>query len=96
MTDDSSSAEQNDWRYPSETGPEILISTSLSRRYGFLDAYNGYFTHASHTSNEVNELGEDAERVLPSERTKRRVQHEDEKWDEEHYLYAFLEVGLCA
>lgn len=58
----------------------------MNKPYGFLDAYSGYFKHVGHTSNEVNELGEDAERLTVAERRKRREAHENQKWDEEYYL----------
>ena len=68
--------------------PEPLSSlkTTAQERYGFLDMYTGYFQHVGHTENEVNELGTDAETCSPAERRTRRLKHEDEKWDEEHYM----------
>ena len=48
--------------------------------------HSGYFRHVAHTENEVNELGIDAETCSPEERRARRLKHEDEKWDEEHYM----------
>lgn len=48
--------------------------------------YSGYFRHVSHTENEVNELGADADVRTPFERRQLREKHEDEKWDEEHYM----------
>jgi protein SHQ1 len=58
----------------------------MEKRYGFLNMYSGYFTHVSHTENEVNELGPDAEICSCLERRQRRLKHEDQKWDEEYYL----------
>ena len=55
--------------------------------YVFLDPYTGYFRLVAHTENEINELSEDAEMILPSERRKRRIAHEEQKWDKEHYMY---------
>ena len=49
--------------------------------------HTGFFRHVAHTENEVNELGPDAESYLPDERRKCRLQHEEDKWDEEHYMY---------
>jgi protein SHQ1 len=48
--------------------------------------HSGYLKHATHTENEINELGDDAESCSRAERTRRRLKHEDEKWDEEHYM----------
>lgn len=48
--------------------------------------HSGYFQHATHTANEVNELGGEAETLPISERRERRIAHEDNKWDEEHYM----------
>lgn len=48
--------------------------------------HSEYFRHVSHMENEVNELGADAEFCSPDERRKRRVMHEDEKFDGEHYM----------
>lgn len=81
---------KNDWQLPQEV-PEPLSTASLRTesvsRYGFLDRHFGYFEHVSYTENEVNELGPDAETLDPTERRARRVKHEDDKWDEEYYLY---------
>lgn len=48
--------------------------------------YTGYFRNVGHTENEVNELGGDAERILPAQRRTLRREHENKKWDEEHYM----------
>ena len=68
--------------------PEPLpaLQTSVERRYGFLDMHSGYFRHVAHTENEVNELSADAETSTSEERRRRRLKHEEEKWDEEHYM----------
>ena len=55
-----------------------------------MDAYSGYFAHVAMTENEVNELGRDAEKLTPKERREKRVAHENDKWDEEYYLYVSL------
>ena len=52
--------------------------------------HHGYLRHVIHTENEVNELGADAETCTVDERTKRRIDHEDEKWDGEHYMWPFF------
>ncbi|KAJ7763147.1 SHQ1 protein-domain-containing protein [Mycena maculata] len=62
------------------------LTTILTQTYGFLNLHSGYFKHVSHTENEVNELGPDAETCPVQERRARRWKHEDEKWDEEHYM----------
>lgn len=49
--------------------------------------YSGYFQHVVHTENEVNELGGDAETCSPEERRLKRLEREDCRWDEEHYMY---------
>ena len=48
--------------------------------------YTGYFTHVAHTENDVNELGSEAESCLLEERRVKRLNHEEMKWDEEHYM----------
>ncbi|OCH95608.1 SHQ1-domain-containing protein [Obba rivulosa] len=85
-------AAQNDWQLPQQI-PEPLpaLQTSVERRYGFLDMHSGYFQHVEHTENEVNELGMNAETCPPEERRQRRLQHEEEKWDEEHYIADFVD-----
>ncbi|KAH9946275.1 SHQ1-domain-containing protein [Epithele typhae] len=85
-------AAENDWQLP-QTLPESLppLQTSARCRYGFLDMHSGYFVHIEHVENEVNELGADAETCAPSERRRRRLKHEDEKWDEEHYMADFAD-----
>lgn len=84
-------AAENDWQLP-QTVPEPIpdLHTTLEKRYGFLDMYTGYFRHVTTTENEVNELGADAETLTVSERQKRRIAHEDEKWDEEHFMSVLL------
>ncbi|KZT65490.1 SHQ1-domain-containing protein [Daedalea quercina L-15889] len=85
-------AAENDWQLPQEI-PEPLpqLKTTPGYRYGFLDMYSGYFRHVAHTENEINELGADAETCPSSERRKLRLNHEDEKWDEEHYMADYVE-----
>lgn len=87
-------AAENDWqllqRVPEENQS---LETSLQKYYGFLDAHSGYFRHVVHTENEINELGPDAETCLPGERRRRRTQHENEKWDEEHYMADYADDG---
>jgi len=56
------------------------------KRYGFLDMHSGYFKHVTYTENEVNELGSDAESCPVSHRRERRLNHENDKWDEEYYM----------
>lgn len=51
-----------------------------------MDFHSGYLRHATYTENEVNELGDGAEVYTKDERRSRRVTHEDEKFDEEHYM----------
>lgn len=81
------SAAENDWQLP-QTIPEPLppLQTVVERRYGFLDMHSGYFRHVEHAENEVNELGPDAETCAPQERRRRRLKHEEQKWDEDHYM----------
>lgn len=86
-------AAENDWHLPQQI-PDISdspsINVSTERRYGFLDAYTGYFSHVGLTENEVNELGSDVERLSPEERRSKRLKHEDEKWDEDYYMSVIL------
>lgn len=80
-------AAANDWQLKQEV-PEPLdnFKTKPQEHYGFLNMYSGYFRHIEHTPNEVNELGAEVETCPPAERRRRRLAHEDEKWDEEHYM----------
>ena len=48
--------------------------------------------HVMHTENEINELGDDVEKLPLSERRHRRIQHENDKWDEEYYMYALFNI----
>ncbi|KAH9001776.1 SHQ1-domain-containing protein [Lactarius akahatsu] len=85
-------AAANDWSVR-QTIPDTLptLETSLHKPYGFLNAYTGYFLHVATTENEVNELGADAEILSPLDRRARRLQHEDSKWDPEHYMADFAD-----
>ncbi|KAG2158448.1 SHQ1 protein-domain-containing protein [Suillus bovinus] len=85
-------AAENDWQFPqtvAESSSPLQLSTK--RYYGFLDMYTGYFTHVAHTENDVNELGIEAESCLPEERRAKRLQHEEMKWDEEHYMADYMD-----
>ncbi|KAF9065291.1 SHQ1 protein-domain-containing protein [Rhodocollybia butyracea] len=86
-------AAQNDWQLPQRIPPLEQPSLTIRVRYGFLDMHSGYFTNVAYTENEVNELGFEAEVLTPSERRQRRIKHEDEKWDEEHYMADFADDG---
>ncbi|KAF8061544.1 SHQ1 protein-domain-containing protein [Lyophyllum atratum] len=83
-------AAANDWQLPQEV-PEPQLSTSIQKYYGFLSMHSGYFRHVTHTENEVNELGADAEVCTVAERRQKRLEHEDQKWDEEHYMADFAD-----
>ncbi|KIJ69343.1 hypothetical protein HYDPIDRAFT_105936 [Hydnomerulius pinastri MD-312] len=85
-------AAENDWQLP-QTVPEASTEfhTSSTRHYGFLDMYTGYFMHVGHTENEVNELGHNAEACDVDDRRKRRIAHENEKWNEEHYMADYVD-----
>ncbi|TFK64078.1 SHQ1-domain-containing protein [Pluteus cervinus] len=83
-------AAENDWHLPQDA-PEPPISLSEQKTYGFLGIHSGYFRHVSHTENEVNELGPDAETCTLSERRRRRVMHENDKWDPEYYMADFAD-----
>lgn len=85
-------AAENDWQFSQtivESSSPLQLSTK--RYYGFLDMYTGYFTHVAHTENDVNELGSEAESCLPEERRAKRLQHEEKKWDEEHYVADYMD-----
>ncbi|KAJ7075944.1 SHQ1 protein-domain-containing protein [Mycena belliarum] len=79
-------AAENDWQVPQEVPADPPITTTLTQSYGFLNMHSGYFKHVTHTENEANELGSNAEVCTAQERRTRRRKHEDEKWDEEHYM----------
>ncbi|CCM02849.1 uncharacterized protein FIBRA_04961 [Fibroporia radiculosa] len=85
-------AAQNDWQLPQEIpAPLPAIKMTSVCHYGFLNMHSGYFRHVAHTENEVNELGADAEACPPDERRRLRLKHEEDKWDEEHYIADFIE-----
>ncbi|KDR81812.1 hypothetical protein GALMADRAFT_221678 [Galerina marginata CBS 339.88] len=85
-------AAQNDWQLPQEVpSPLPPLNISQQVRYGFLDMYSGYLRHVTHTENEINELGDEAEECSNERRRARRVKHEDEKFDEEHYMADFMD-----
>ncbi|KAG7092282.1 hypothetical protein E1B28_008644 [Marasmius oreades] len=84
-------AARNDWQLPQEVLEPTPLKLTPQCYYGFLDMYSGYFTNVSYTENEVNELGVDAERCTPEDRRPKRILHEDEKWDSEHYMADFAE-----
>jgi protein SHQ1 len=87
-------AAENDWQvrqHLPHDGPSV--ETSLQKYYGFLDTHHGYFRHVTHTENEINELGDKAENLPPSERRKLRIQHENDKWDEEYYMCVLVFVA---
>ncbi|KAJ8517564.1 hypothetical protein ONZ45_g5294 [Pleurotus djamor] len=84
-------AADNDWQISQSVPEAAPIQLGPSISYGFLDMYTGYFKNVVHTENEVNELGSDAEGCLPSQRRYRRKKHEEEKWDEEHYMADFAD-----
>ncbi|KAH9989771.1 SHQ1 protein-domain-containing protein [Russula vinacea] len=71
---------------PESPDPLPPLETSRQKPYGFLNAYTGYFLHVGTTENEINELGVDAETLIPSERRIRRLRHEESKWDPGHYI----------
>ncbi|KAG7452655.1 SHQ1-domain-containing protein [Guyanagaster necrorhizus] len=83
-------AAQNDWQIP-QSVPDPLPPLHLSTSYGFLNRHSGFFVHVTHTENEVNELGAEVEQLSPEERRHKRIQHEDDKWDEEYYMADFAE-----
>ncbi|KAG8847870.1 hypothetical protein FRB96_001385 [Tulasnella sp. 330] len=91
-------AEKRDWSYPQAFEDNSGLSSSstvpslagVSRPYGFLDSYSGYFKHVTYSDNEVNELGPDAEHLTSEERRSRREENEDKKWDPEYYLADYV------
>jgi protein SHQ1 len=56
--------------------------------------HSGYLRHVAHTENEVNELGDEAETCTQADRRARRLKHENEKGDPEHYLSVFLSLPV--
>jgi len=62
------------------------LATTRQRAYGFLDMHSGYFRHVTHTENEANELGPDAETLGEDERKWRGEERVDKKFDEDYYL----------
>ncbi|KAF5391376.1 hypothetical protein D9757_002057 [Collybiopsis confluens] len=86
-----SEAAENDWQLPQQVPPPEQPTLSVRAHYGFLDMHSGYFTNIVYTENEINELGAQIENLTPSERRQRRIQREDEKWDEEYYMADFAD-----
>lgn len=62
------------------------LHTTSERRYGFANLHTGYFRHVTNTENEINELADNAETMDEIDRRKNRINHEEQKWDEEHYM----------
>lgn len=92
LDDEFAQAAKNEWQLPQALpDPASGFHTSSKRYYGFLDAFTGYFAHVNHTENEINELGDDAEACNAEERRARRIAHENEKWNEEHYMADYTE-----
>ncbi|KIM49444.1 hypothetical protein M413DRAFT_108537 [Hebeloma cylindrosporum] len=90
--DEFAEAEENDWQLPQKVPGELPpLNISVQSHYGFLDMYSGYLRHATHTENEINELGDAAESCTKAERRAKRLKHEDEKFDEEHYMADFVD-----
>lgn len=87
-------AAENDWTFRQEIPPPI--QTTAKRHYGFLDLHSGYFQHIQYTENEVNDLGADAESCTSVERRLRRLKREEDKWDEEYYMYVCCVCYLAA
>ncbi|KAL9714822.1 hypothetical protein Ac2012v2_001482 [Leucoagaricus gongylophorus] len=85
-------AAENDWQLPQYLPRDVpSLETSLQKFYGFLNLHHGYFVHVMHTENEINELGDDVEKLPLSERRHRRIQHENDKWDEEYYMADYVD-----
>lgn len=83
-------AAKNNWQLLQEVPiPLAELHLKAEKPYGFLDMHSGYFKNVSYADNQVNELGPDAENVAAPDRRKLRLDHEDEKWDEEHYMWVF-------
>lgn len=88
LTPLAKTAAENNWQIEqtlsSDDSPSVSASTKIA--YGFLDLHTGYFAHVTHTENEVNELGAEAENATLARRRELREANEDNKWDEEYYL----------
>lgn len=84
-------AAENDWQLPQEIPSPFPLETAVKKQYGFLNRHSGYFAHVTHTENEVNELGADAETCSLAVRRSLRLKHEQDRWDEEHYIADFAD-----
>lgn len=62
------------------------LATTRQRTYGFLNMHSGYFRHVTHTENEVNELGIDAETLDEDERRRKGEERVNKKFVEDYYL----------
>jgi protein SHQ1 len=80
-------AEAIDWQLPQNVTPNEIIHLSSSTSYGFLNRHSGYLKNVAYTENEVNELGDEAETAPPQARRARREAHEDDKFDDQYYMY---------
>jgi len=84
---DLTRAAENEWHLPQDiSDPPSELHLRATRPYGFLDMHLGYLLHVSQTDNEVNELGSNAETLPVQDRRNLRLTHENDKWDEEHYM----------
>ncbi|KAK2460574.1 hypothetical protein APHAL10511_007044 [Amanita phalloides] len=86
-------AAHNDWQLP-QVPDTSNMDLSSQKYYGFLNLHNGYFRHVTHTENEVNELGGEAEVCHVDDRRKRRIEHEDQKFDPEYYMADYADDGM--
>lgn len=60
----------------------MLTSTTT---YGFNSQYNKYFTHVDETANEINCV-QNPEKSTAESRREDRVNEENGKFDEDHYV----------
>ncbi|BFZ61876.1 hypothetical protein YB2330_002954 [Saitoella coloradoensis] len=88
-------ASEFDWELPQEVAPDV--SELLHAKYGFNLMYQGHFTYAQETANDINEIME-PEKSTAESRKNERLMKEEVKFDEAYYQTDFVhteEIDEC-
>jgi protein SHQ1 len=76
-------AEEFNWELPQELPSEELLTSTTT--YGFNSQYNNFFTYVTETANEINSI-QTPEKSTAESRREDRVNEENTKFDEDHYV----------
>ncbi|KAM3589150.1 hypothetical protein VKS41_000028 [Umbelopsis sp. WA50703] len=80
-------AEEFNWELPQELPSEELLTSTTT--YGFNSQYNNFFTYVTETANEINSI-QTPEKSTAESRREDRVNEENTKFDEDHYVNDFV------